>query len=150
MPWVGFEPTIPALERAKTVHALDGAATVIGHHEILYFRILRKTVEPFMFNLRVVQTCLTTTLHEGIQLSMRASKYLSERKVFCTKVTLLFGAITMIMWQHIIKTVSAISEEILFCDSVPTGSPLFESCYFKMFWPTRRNFGPLPLYKIEI
>jgi hypothetical protein len=27
---VGFEPTIPALERAKTVHALDGAATVIG------------------------------------------------------------------------------------------------------------------------
>jgi hypothetical protein len=30
MPWVGFEPTIPAFERAKTVHALDSAATVIG------------------------------------------------------------------------------------------------------------------------
>jgi hypothetical protein len=30
MPWVGFEPTIPAFERAKTVHALDCAATVIG------------------------------------------------------------------------------------------------------------------------
>jgi hypothetical protein len=29
MPWVGFEPTIPAFERAKTVHALDRAATVI-------------------------------------------------------------------------------------------------------------------------
>jgi hypothetical protein len=29
MPWTGFEPTIPALERAKTVHALDRAATVI-------------------------------------------------------------------------------------------------------------------------
>jgi hypothetical protein len=27
---VGFEPTIPALEREKTVHALDRAATVIG------------------------------------------------------------------------------------------------------------------------
>jgi hypothetical protein len=27
---VVFEPTIPAFERAKTVHALDGAATVIG------------------------------------------------------------------------------------------------------------------------
>jgi hypothetical protein len=25
-----FEPTIPVLERAKTVHALDGAAIVIG------------------------------------------------------------------------------------------------------------------------
>jgi hypothetical protein len=27
MPWVGFEPTIPASERAKTVHALERAAT---------------------------------------------------------------------------------------------------------------------------
>jgi hypothetical protein len=31
MPWVGFEPTTPVFERAKTVHALDHAATVTGH-----------------------------------------------------------------------------------------------------------------------
>jgi hypothetical protein len=30
MPWDGFEPTTPAFERAKTVHALDHAATAIG------------------------------------------------------------------------------------------------------------------------
>jgi hypothetical protein len=30
MPWVGFEAAHPAFERAKTVHALDRAATVIG------------------------------------------------------------------------------------------------------------------------
>jgi hypothetical protein len=30
MPRVGFEPTIPAFERAKTVHALDRTASVIG------------------------------------------------------------------------------------------------------------------------
>jgi hypothetical protein len=30
MPRVGFEPTIPVFERAKTVHALDRASTVIG------------------------------------------------------------------------------------------------------------------------
>jgi hypothetical protein len=30
MPWVAFEPATPAFERAKTVHALDRAATVIG------------------------------------------------------------------------------------------------------------------------
>jgi hypothetical protein len=29
MLWVGFEPTIPVFERAKIVHVLDGAATVI-------------------------------------------------------------------------------------------------------------------------
>jgi hypothetical protein len=27
MPWMGFEPTISAFERAKTVHALDRAST---------------------------------------------------------------------------------------------------------------------------
>jgi hypothetical protein len=30
MPWVGFEPTIPVSELAKTFHVLDRAATVIG------------------------------------------------------------------------------------------------------------------------
>jgi hypothetical protein len=30
MPQVEFEPAIPVFERAKTVHALDSAATVIG------------------------------------------------------------------------------------------------------------------------
>jgi hypothetical protein len=34
MPRVGFEPTIPVFERAKTVHALDGAATEIGSGKI--------------------------------------------------------------------------------------------------------------------
>jgi hypothetical protein len=29
---VRFEPTIPVFEWAKTVHALDSAATVIGYH----------------------------------------------------------------------------------------------------------------------
>jgi hypothetical protein len=30
MPWVEFESTIPASERAKTVHILDRSATVTG------------------------------------------------------------------------------------------------------------------------
>jgi hypothetical protein len=30
MRWLGLEPTIPVFERAKTVYALDHAATVIG------------------------------------------------------------------------------------------------------------------------
>jgi hypothetical protein len=30
MTWVGFEHTVPASERAKTVHALDRSATVTG------------------------------------------------------------------------------------------------------------------------
>jgi hypothetical protein len=30
MPQVGFEPTTPVFERARTAHALDRTATVIG------------------------------------------------------------------------------------------------------------------------
>jgi hypothetical protein len=30
----GFEPTISLFERAKTFHALDRTATVIGSHDI--------------------------------------------------------------------------------------------------------------------
>jgi hypothetical protein len=32
IPWMGFEPTIPAFKRAKTVQALDRSATVTGLH----------------------------------------------------------------------------------------------------------------------
>jgi hypothetical protein len=57
MPRVRFEPTIPAFERAKTVHALDRAATVIGLHvvtitEILTIRLPYLTLLPSMFTAR--------------------------------------------------------------------------------------------------
>jgi hypothetical protein len=38
-PRVGFEPMIPVFERAKTVHALDSAATVISTHYSQFFKI---------------------------------------------------------------------------------------------------------------
>jgi hypothetical protein len=40
MPRVGFEPMIPASERAKTVHVLDRSATVTGDEENRQFLIL--------------------------------------------------------------------------------------------------------------
>jgi hypothetical protein len=48
MPWVGFEPTIPVVERAKPINALDRKATVIGTFDILYL----KNCEPlFVVNI---------------------------------------------------------------------------------------------------
>jgi hypothetical protein len=38
MPQVGLEPTIPAFERTKTVHAQDRAATVIGMELAIPYR----------------------------------------------------------------------------------------------------------------
>jgi hypothetical protein len=34
MPWMEFEPSFPASERAKTVHALVRSATVTGKYKI--------------------------------------------------------------------------------------------------------------------
>jgi hypothetical protein len=50
---VGFEPTIPAFERAKTVHALDCAATMIGISWVLRMlntHSLTHRAESFMRN----------------------------------------------------------------------------------------------------
>jgi hypothetical protein len=44
MHWVEFEPTVPAFERSKTVHALDRATTVIGISTRLHGVILQKIV----------------------------------------------------------------------------------------------------------
>jgi hypothetical protein len=43
MPRVEFEPTIPAFERMKTVHALDRAATVISVYKYtsMLFKLIR-------------------------------------------------------------------------------------------------------------
>jgi hypothetical protein len=47
MPQVGFELTIPVLERAKTVHGLDRAATVIGRKNYNLLIIIR-LINPSM------------------------------------------------------------------------------------------------------
>jgi hypothetical protein len=50
MPGVRFEPTTPEFERAKTVHALDRAATVIGMttlYKINLFRVLLQVLSWF-------------------------------------------------------------------------------------------------------
>jgi hypothetical protein len=36
MPWVGFEPTIPVFELAKTVYALDRTGTLIGSAQKIF------------------------------------------------------------------------------------------------------------------
>jgi hypothetical protein len=47
---VGFEPTIPIFKRAKTLHALDREATVIGnnlhsHPNIYIYMVLENSAE---------------------------------------------------------------------------------------------------------
>jgi hypothetical protein len=48
MPQVRFETTIPVFERAKTVHDLDHAATVIGHGYIWPYEKKRCKIHTFI------------------------------------------------------------------------------------------------------
>jgi hypothetical protein len=43
---VGFEPTTPFFERAKTIYALDLAATVIGLASISSINLLGQQMQP--------------------------------------------------------------------------------------------------------
>jgi hypothetical protein len=49
-----FEPTIPAFEPAKTVHALDRATTVIGRIDI----INKKSMEMIIFAMNFIYPIL--------------------------------------------------------------------------------------------
>jgi hypothetical protein len=54
---VRFEPTIPAFERAKTVHALDHAAPVIDLQHYHNMKMLSKTVQiPLIITLYMCTT----------------------------------------------------------------------------------------------
>jgi hypothetical protein len=59
---VGFEPTIPAFERSKTVHVLDGAASVIGmkfQYACLIFRPRSVfNLQPTLLKIKVNQIYL--------------------------------------------------------------------------------------------
>jgi hypothetical protein len=63
MPQVGFEPTIPVFERAKTVHALDRAANVIGRNNIYIYKYCEVLKLPYDFWRPVLATdvCLAGT-----------------------------------------------------------------------------------------
>jgi hypothetical protein len=50
MPRVGFEPTIPASERAKKVHALDRATTVVSFTHYLTIIIILSIWSRFLFH----------------------------------------------------------------------------------------------------
>jgi hypothetical protein len=45
MPCVGFEPTIPASERAKTVHNLDRSSIVTGWYSVISKSKLNKNAD---------------------------------------------------------------------------------------------------------
>jgi hypothetical protein len=73
---VGFEPTIPVFERAKTVHALDRASTVIGILSAILTDILHDFPLSFQANAGIVpRLCHEHFLPSPFQFIIRPSAY---------------------------------------------------------------------------
>jgi hypothetical protein len=75
MPLVGLEPTIPVFERAKTVHALDRTATVIGDGDVS-IKTIRPSSSPDMQPVRA----FTSQTHLHTKGSRQCNKGLLIRK----------------------------------------------------------------------
>jgi hypothetical protein len=69
MPLVGFKPTVPACERAKTVHALDRSATVTGSWSIglSYIAFLTKCCQKITRFYTVTDGSVIWMLHEVVE-----------------------------------------------------------------------------------
>jgi hypothetical protein len=65
IPYVGFEPTIPASERAKTVHALDRWATVTGEMGIWKEKHIQRNVFQRGGRIRWDYTYVSFSVREG-------------------------------------------------------------------------------------
>jgi hypothetical protein len=53
MPGMGLEPMIPLFERAKTVHALDRAVTLIGYFKPFYAWYKRRHFKIYSQNINI-------------------------------------------------------------------------------------------------
>jgi hypothetical protein len=75
IPWVGFEPRIPVFEWAKTFHALDNAATMIGGTQY----------KQRSYNFSTYRSCHYLSLTFSLQLSHStalAYNWLRQAKTF--------------------------------------------------------------------
>jgi hypothetical protein len=80
MPLVGFEPTIPVFERAKTVHALDHAATVVSSHLVTSPSSLWRAV----YSLCPLFSVLSTSGHDSCTWSVLMLEHSSYNVVLVT------------------------------------------------------------------
>jgi hypothetical protein len=81
MPWVGFESTIPVFERAKTVHVLDGAASVIGlwslqANVLMWITIIRPLHCDLQIRNMITSSCWVEVLRAG---NVKASTFRVSR-----------------------------------------------------------------------
>jgi hypothetical protein len=88
MPQVGFEPTIPAFERAKTVHALDRWALVTGE---LKYGPLNWSV-PVYFGLKFQAKCVYRNSFEFLDVSLQADSQCVLSKHGPLRLVLFVGA----------------------------------------------------------
>jgi hypothetical protein len=100
MAWVGFEPTIPVFEQAKTFHALDHAATVIGFsktpkHCCYCYPISNEIITcqptsakkwiPYTATQRLISTDVVTATCFGHSIQLYKAHWTSHYRLLCVE-----------------------------------------------------------------
>jgi hypothetical protein len=92
MPWAGFEPTIPAFKRAKTFHASNRAATVIGAAPITRLQWQWFQMESHdLFRQQIARTCKQIALERQPGLRSPGSAPRLSRSAAATRLCRVSG-----------------------------------------------------------
>jgi hypothetical protein len=78
MHWLGFKPRITTSEQAKTVHALDRAATVTGLQILQFWKLVHRYLSDFLYLLTfflACQTFLNSTLAGDVRPNSRPGRF---------------------------------------------------------------------------
>jgi hypothetical protein len=90
---VGFEPTIAALELAKTVHALDCAASVTGSYDVLVTYIFMRFVVLTEASIQIMDFCDATPCNLAV-------KYQIFGIIFCFRFSLRRWTLAVSSTEH--------------------------------------------------
>jgi hypothetical protein len=114
MPWVRFEPTFPASERAKTVHALDRPATVTENFSFSIIKPITFILQQYIFFFRTKRNDTVTSQNpKGVPYYCPPAPCVVSSKVLCNYFieNKLSGWIVCVC-QHIIKKTSQKAQDV--------------------------------------
>jgi hypothetical protein len=81
MPWVGFEPTTPVFQRARTFHAPDRTATVIGLIAYTLHNLIPTSTKHVMYF--CLQIMSSSPLEEETPIKLYLEEVNKEERALC-------------------------------------------------------------------
>jgi hypothetical protein len=98
MPWVGFEPTVPASTRLNTIYALDRSVTLTVLPEFTEYKN-----ETYLQLFLRMNSLLDFEVGSAVRLKMYPASYysLTYSKLSCDYVVLSLSSRSCTLWEYV-------------------------------------------------